>query len=80
MTLFDGVGLYVGWDRGGIPHRDLRIFCGSVQVQVGLLLLGCDWFFNQSRARDISSTTQPKDGRSYVASVSGSRVVSGQRL
>jgi hypothetical protein len=43
---------------GGHPHINLRIYNGSAQLQLGLLLLGCDWFFNQSRARIISSTTQ----------------------
>ena len=78
MTLLDGAGLYLGWDLDGVPHLDLRIYYGSIQVQVGLLLLGCDWFFNHSHARINSSTTKEKDGRCDVETVPHSRVVSGK--
>lgn len=61
MTLLDVAGLYVGWDQGGIPHMDLRIYCGSIQLQFGLLLLGCDWFFDETCARIKQSTLQRED-------------------
>ena len=63
MTLFDWWGLYLGWDVGGYPHLALRMYCGSAQAQVGLLLLGCDWFFNPPYARNKHSTTQQTDRR-----------------
>jgi hypothetical protein len=58
MTLFAFWGLYGGWDMGGHPHIKLRIYNGSAQLQLGLLLLGCDWFFNQSHAGIKQSTIQ----------------------
>ena len=61
MTLFDCAGVYVGWDRSGHPHLAIRIYHRSWQVQVGLLLLGCDWFFKQTDARVNQSTSQGAD-------------------
>jgi hypothetical protein len=62
MTLFAFWGLYAGWDMGGHPHIKLRIYSGSAQLQVGLLLLGCDWFYERNRARIKQSIIQGKDG------------------
>ena len=45
MTLLDLAGVYVGWDETG-PLMSLSTYRGSIQVQVGQLLVGCDWFFN----------------------------------
>jgi hypothetical protein len=78
MTLFDWWGLYVGWDVGGYPHLALRIYCGSAQAQVGLLLLGCDWFFNATNARLKSSTPQGANRQGHVEALPHPRVVSGK--
>lgn len=77
MTLLDCLGLYVGWDKE-IPILHLQHYCGSVQVQIGHLLLGCDWFFNHTDARHKCSTLQGEDGRVDVASLPHPRVVSGE--
>lgn len=61
MTLLAFWGLYAGWDMGGHPHIVLRIHSGSTQLQLGLLLLGCDWFFSQSNAGVKQSTIQGAD-------------------
>ena len=61
MTLFDLAGLYVGWDRGGHPHLNMQICHGSWQLRLGLLLLGCDWFFKEAHARIKQSTIQRED-------------------
>ena len=58
MTLFNFFGLYGGWDRCGHPHIALRIYSKSTQLQLGLLLLGCDWFFSPPNAGINKSTTQ----------------------
>lgn len=58
MTLFDALGLYLGWDRCAAGCY-IKTFNGSTQLQVGRLLLGCDWFFKRpSRVRDRSSDHQ----------------------
>lgn len=61
MTLFDAAGVYVGWDRGGYPHLAYHYFHGSLQLQLGLLLIGCDWFFKETYARTNGSTLQRED-------------------
>lgn len=61
MTLFDAAGVYVGWDRGGHPHLAMHFYCKSAQLRLGLLLLGCDWFFDETCARIKQSTLQRED-------------------
>lgn len=57
MTLLDALGLYVGWDDAGSLWF-CRTYEGSLQLQLGRILLGCDWFFRKPNARNIKSTTQ----------------------
>ena len=78
MTLLDGFGIYVGWDRCGAAWL-LHVNSGAFQVQVGRLLLGCDWFFRDPNVRNIKSTHHIKNGRSDVETLPHSRVVSYPR-
>lgn len=75
MTLLDCFGLYLGWDRSGAMLA-LRTYKGSVQLQLGHLLLGCDWFFNPSNARIKLTDSARDDGYSDVETLPHSRVIS----
>jgi hypothetical protein len=78
MTLLDGFGIYVGWDRCGAAWL-LHVYSGAFQVQVGRLLLGCDWFFKDPYVRNFESTPQIEDGRYNVETMPNPRVVSYTR-
>lgn len=60
MTLVNAFGLYVGWDTTG-PLVGISTYYGSIQAQVGWLLLGCDWFFKEDNARNQQAYLEGKN-------------------
>lgn len=68
MTLVDAAGIYIGWDETG-PLMSLSTYKGSVQLQVGQLLVGCDWFFDHAYAGNKSTDPAGTHGRGDVESM-----------
>ena len=77
MTIADYWGLYVGWDPTGTGWH-ISSFYGSHQIQLGRLLLGCDWFFDETNARSNRATLEHKDGRCDVEASPHTGVVAGK--
>lgn len=79
MTLFDCYGIYVGWDRT-VSALHITSYCGSYQVQLGRILLGCDWFFRESYARTQRSHPSGEDRQNDLEALTHPGVVAGKGL
>lgn len=84
MILFDGLGLYVGWEEA---PTSLSIYAvrGDLSLSVGHLVLGCEWFhrprqqlgpmFRLGGSDDDSAAFEEEDRPSDVPAVEGRTVV-----